>query len=747
MIEILDPQYARTALEALRLLTSAAASLASRVGFDDSSRLRVRAEYLDDGYVRVRDASGSIDILEILREMSWTFYNLSQQRRLLENLDVALSTRASESTLSAIAGALASRATDKLRVSVVDALPLSPANLTQVSGTALTGRDWSSDFAKLQNLDVALSTRASESTLSALSGKFPSAAALADNLSNPTTTVIGSALLAWDGTYWRRVAADASSRLRVVAESVANPSNLDVALSTRASESTLSAIAGALASKATDKLRVSVVDALPLSPINLTQVSGTSLTGRDWSSDFAKLQNLDVALSTRASESTLSSLSGKFPSAAALADNLSNPTTTIVGSALLGWDGTYWRRVAVDASSRLRVVAESVANPPNLDRSLSKAAQNIIGVEVGLSGYDAVYPSFDDTQWSDTTTRTVTETSWTGKTRFRLRMRSLPHAGYYLHVVVRGYVAASGQTMYVRVRGWQHGTLATFTFTETAATLKEARAYFDKVAWWEDVIAIEAYVAASGQTGYITAVVVNLVPALGLAYGHDAVSVRPTAIAADATARALRVSDYYVYNPGGAETFTTTPLGAGAAYYGPTRDFLYSRLTTFGVMGYANQPSATDGVYVQLSLDGSNWDYRGATTTLTAAGAVSLAQVVTARYARAVWVNGGTAQTAFRLGGRYMISGSENPPLSLAPPAHIEAVCSACGRDMSETGDFFVEDNKVHCPKCYANKRWKEVRDRAEWVRSLKAWMKTAREGESARVKDHAPDGFLEVVG
>ncbi len=41
---------------------------------------------------------------------------------------------------------------------------------------------------------------------------------------------------------------------------------------------------------------------------NITQVGGTSLTGRDWSSDFQNLQNLDVALSTRASELTLSNL-------------------------------------------------------------------------------------------------------------------------------------------------------------------------------------------------------------------------------------------------------------------------------------------------------------------------------------------------------------------------------------------------------------------------------------------------------
>jgi len=80
---------------------------------------------------------------------------------------------------------------------------------------------------------------------------------------------------------------------------------------------------------------------------------------------------LDVALSSRASETTLSTFSGKFPSAAALADNLSNPSTTIIGAANLGWDGTYWRRLAADSSSRLKVNAEVVANPPNLDVALS----------------------------------------------------------------------------------------------------------------------------------------------------------------------------------------------------------------------------------------------------------------------------------------------------------------------------------------------------------------------------------------
>jgi hypothetical protein len=155
---------------------------------------------------------------------------------------------------------------------------------------------------------------------SAFSGKFPSATALADNLGNPTTTIVGSALLGWDGTYWRRVAVDSSSRLKVA------------------------------------------VDVITLTSVNLTQVGGTNLTARDWSQDFAKLQNIDVALSTRASESTLSGFSGKFPSAAALSDSLSNPTTTLIGSALLGFDGTYWRRVtAVGGLDAVGTTASALA--------------------------------------------------------------------------------------------------------------------------------------------------------------------------------------------------------------------------------------------------------------------------------------------------------------------------------------------------------------------------------------------------
>jgi len=61
-----------------------------------------------------------------------------------------------EADVEDLKGVLDSVGTDKIRTSVVDALPESPFNLSKVAGTALTGRDWSSDFAKLQNLDLAI---------------------------------------------------------------------------------------------------------------------------------------------------------------------------------------------------------------------------------------------------------------------------------------------------------------------------------------------------------------------------------------------------------------------------------------------------------------------------------------------------------------------------------------------------------------------------------------------------------------
>lgn len=96
-------------------------------------------------------------------------------------------------------------------------------------------------------------------------------------------------------------------------------------------------------------------------PFAVTQ-SGTWSVGRTWTlasgtdsiaavqSGTWNINNISGTISLptgAATESTLSTFSGKFPSALALSDALSNPTTVLVGAALLGWDGvgSQWVRI------------------------------------------------------------------------------------------------------------------------------------------------------------------------------------------------------------------------------------------------------------------------------------------------------------------------------------------------------------------------------------------------------------------
>ncbi len=79
---------------------------------------------------------------------------------------------------------------------------------------------------------------------------------------------------------------DASNFLKTAPQQTPNPSNLDVALSTRASETTLDAVKtlvdalqDALASVGADKLRVSLVDSLPA---GANVIGGVRLRGYDY---------------------------------------------------------------------------------------------------------------------------------------------------------------------------------------------------------------------------------------------------------------------------------------------------------------------------------------------------------------------------------------------------------------------------------------------------------------------------------
>ena len=179
MLEMLLPEYTRQLMENYQGVFSQLASQLRWLYFDDASRLVTRVGYLDDGWIRLR-LDGHWEFTgELLRELSWVFYNIAESNRLLDLLT----------------GALASRATDKLRVSVVDVLPESPFNLAKVGGVALTGRDWSSDFARLQNLDVQVSS------FTGVPDQAP-----------PGRGVV---LLGFDGTYVRRVRITSDGKLLV----------------------------------------------------------------------------------------------------------------------------------------------------------------------------------------------------------------------------------------------------------------------------------------------------------------------------------------------------------------------------------------------------------------------------------------------------------------------------------------------------------------------------------------------------
>jgi len=113
---------------------------------------------------------------------------------------------------------------------------------------------------------------------------------------------------------------------------------------------------------------------------------------------------------------------------------------------------------------------------------------------------------------------------------------------------------------------------------------------------------------------------------------------------------------YRLYYPASAEIFTTTPLSANATYTSSSFDVIHSRLGFMGVLAFADQPSATDGFMVEQSIDNANWDLQSGKTTVSANVGSGIKAAMVARYVRVKYINGATAQTVFRLGGRWMIA-------------------------------------------------------------------------------------------
>jgi hypothetical protein len=91
---------------------------------------------------------------------------------------------------------------------------------------------------------------------------------------------------------------------------------------------------------------------------------------------------------------------------------------------------------------------------------------------------------------------------------------------------------------------------------------------------------------------------------------------------------------------------TDTPLGSGASFVGTgieVLDFVSCEVTVF-----ANVASANQGLRLETSPDGTNWSHYH-TYTVPANANRCYQFTLSARYFRVVYVNGGTAQTTFRL--------------------------------------------------------------------------------------------------
>jgi uncharacterized lipoprotein YbaY len=91
---------------------------------------------------------------------------------------------------------------------------------------------------------------------------------------------------------------------------------------------------------------------------------------------------------------------------------------------------------------------------------------------------------------------------------------------------------------------------------------------------------------------------------------------------------------------------TTAALGNAAVFTGTAEDVSLRDAVT--VLVVADQASATNGLSLEFSSDGTNWDHKYQYTVAANVGA-SYVLPVEAKFFRAVYTNGATPQGAFRL--------------------------------------------------------------------------------------------------
>jgi hypothetical protein len=218
--------------------------------------------------------------------------------------------------------------------------------------------------------------------------ELPSAAALADNDPNPTTSRIGANLLIWDGATWDRapgssangllVDLGANNDVTVTGSVTVVATDLDIRDLTHVSDSvkigdgTLTATVRDTGTS--DSLNVAIVDAAGAhitsfgGGVQYTEgdvdlsITGTAAMMEDAGNTLRPLQgsiadgllvnlgaNNDVTITGTVTVDT------ELSAATVLADNDPNPTTSRIGANLLIWDGANWDRAPGTSANGLLV--------------------------------------------------------------------------------------------------------------------------------------------------------------------------------------------------------------------------------------------------------------------------------------------------------------------------------------------------------------------------------------------------------
>jgi hypothetical protein len=99
---------------------------------------------------------------------------------------------------------------------------------------------------------------------------------------------------------------------------------------------------------------------------------------------------------------------------------------------------------------------------------------------------------------------------------------------------------------------------------------------------------------------------------------------------------------------------TATPLGISGVFTGTSEDA--TAYNTIAVTVFSDVASAADGLQMQQSSNGTNWDNVDF-YTIPAATGKTFKTDINAKFFRIVYTNGGTAQTAFRLQTLYSATG------------------------------------------------------------------------------------------